>query len=87
MLRAVQTLVDDGIARPILLGRRGGDRARDCSELGLRLDLGDDVRRAATRHRTTTCSGRCWPDYQRLMGRRGIPPRGRGAAGCARAAR
>ncbi len=31
MLRAVQTLVDDGIAQPILIGRRDGDRASGCA--------------------------------------------------------
>ena len=42
VLRAVQTLVDDGIARPILLGRRSHIKAR-VRQMGLRLDLGGAV--------------------------------------------
>src|SRR5271165_370548 len=38
VLRAVQTLLDDGIAEPILLGRRGVIERR-VHELGLRMDL------------------------------------------------
>ena len=42
VLRAVQTLVDDGMARPVLIGRRDviAQRVR---ELGLRLDLDGSV--------------------------------------------
>ncbi len=43
MLRAAQTLVDDGIARPILLGRRAVIE-RKIGEMGLRIDLTDGVR-------------------------------------------
>ena len=43
MLRAAQTLVDEGIARPILLGRRAVIE-RKVREMGLRIDLTDGVR-------------------------------------------
>ena len=56
VLRAVQTVVDDGIAEPILLGRRAVIEQR-VREMGLRMDL---ARRCgcSTRRRTTTCSAR-----------------------------
>src|SRR6476620_132458 len=43
VLRAAQTLVDEGIARPILLGRRAVIE-RKVHEMGLRIDLTDGVR-------------------------------------------
>ena len=43
MLRAVQTLLDDGIAEPILVGRREVIEQR-VRELGLRMDLNGEVR-------------------------------------------
>ncbi len=57
VLRAAQTLVDDDIARPILLGRRDGDRAqgpRDGAAPGPR----PTASRCSIRRRTTTCSTR-----------------------------
>ena len=60
MLRAAQTLVDDGIARPILLGRRAVIE-RKVHEMGLRIDLDRWRACAGSRRRTTTCSARCWP--------------------------
>ena len=42
VLRAVQITVDDGIVRPILVGRRKAIEAR-ISGLGLRLEIGDTV--------------------------------------------
>ena len=42
VLRAVQIAVDDGIVRPILVGRRKAIEAR-ISDLGLRLEIGDTV--------------------------------------------
>ena len=42
VLRAVQTLVDDGTARPVLLGRRAVIAAL-VRDMGLRLDLGGTV--------------------------------------------
>ncbi len=71
VLRAAQTLVDDGIARPILLGRRE-TIARKVRELGLRMDLAESVRVLDPRADEGTFA-HLLPDYQRLAGRRGIP--------------
>ena len=72
VLRAAQTLVDDGIARPILLGRHAVVAGR-IRELGLRLDLTDGVRVL-----DPATDGAVFdpliPEYQRLIGRRGTPP-------------
>ena len=81
VLRAAQTLVDDGIAQPILLGRRAVIE-RKARELGLRIDLTDGVRvldPAEDEH----VFGPLRLDYQRIAGRRGIPPEdaARGLAG------
>ncbi len=56
VLRAVQTIVDDGIAQPILIGRRGVIASR-VAEMGLRLDLDDSVR-VLDPASTATCSTR-----------------------------
>jgi malate dehydrogenase (oxaloacetate-decarboxylating)(NADP+) len=72
VLRAVQTLVDDGIARPILLGRREHIEAR-VREMGLRMDLHD----AVTVLDPTTDHAVFEPlvaAYEHLVGRRGTPP-------------
>jgi len=73
VLRAAQTLVDDRIARPILLGRRAVIE-RKVRELGLRIDLGDGVR-VLDPAQDEAVFGPLLADYQRLVGRRGIPPR------------
>jgi malate dehydrogenase (oxaloacetate-decarboxylating)(NADP+) len=72
VLRAAQTLVDEGIARPILLGRRSviEHKVRD---LGLRIDLSDAVS-VLDPAQDAQLFGPLLPDYQRLAGRRGIPP-------------
>ncbi|HEY4172395.1 MAG TPA: phosphate acyltransferase, partial [Rhodopila sp.] len=72
ILRAAQTLVDDGIARPILLGRRDVIRAK-VKEMGLRLSLGETVHvlDPAVDHAVYE---KLIPEYQRLSGRRGTPP-------------
>ncbi len=72
VLRAVQTVVDDGIAQPILLGRRGIIAAR-VAEMGLRLNLDESVRvldPAVDR----TVFDPLVAQYQMLVGRRGVPP-------------
>ena len=72
VLRAAQTLVDDAIARPILLGRRDVIAAK-VKEMGLRLNLGHSVQildPAADRG----VFDRLIPEYQRLAGRHGTPP-------------
>ncbi|MBU6500088.1 MAG: NADP-dependent malic enzyme, partial [Rhodospirillales bacterium] len=72
VLRAAQTLVDDGIAAPILLGRRAviAERAR---ALGLRLDLAESVR-ILDPAADEAVFAPLVADYQRLAGRRGAPP-------------
>jgi len=72
VLRAAQTLVDDGIARPILLGRHEVV-ARRIKELGLRLDLTDGVR-VLDPATDAAVFDPLIPEYQRLIGRRGTPP-------------
>jgi malate dehydrogenase (oxaloacetate-decarboxylating)(NADP+) len=72
VLRAAQTLVDEGIARPILLGRRGVIE-RKIREMGLRIDLTDGVR-VIDPGEDHDVFAPLLGDYQRLVGRRGIPP-------------
>ncbi len=72
VLRAAQTLVDDGIARPILLGRRAVIQ-RKVQEMGLRIDLTDGVH-VLDPGQDDEVFGPLLADYQRLVGRRGIPP-------------
>jgi malate dehydrogenase (oxaloacetate-decarboxylating)(NADP+) len=71
VLRAVQTLVDDEIAEPILLGRREviEQRVRD---MGLRMDLRESVR-VLDPSRDNAVFDPLVADYQRLVGRRGVP--------------
>ncbi|MBV9755530.1 MAG: NADP-dependent malic enzyme [Alphaproteobacteria bacterium] len=72
VLRAVQTLLDDRIADPILLGRHA-EIARLARELGLRMDL----RGAVTVLDPATDDAAFGPlaaEYQRLVARRGVPP-------------
>ena len=71
-LRAVQTLLDDGIAQPILIGRRSVIAAR-VAEMGLRMNLGKTVQilDPASDH---DIFAPLLPAYQRLVGRRGAPP-------------
>ena len=72
VLRAAQTLVDDNIARPILLGSRDVIAAK-VKDMGLRLDLTGPVQvlDPAEDH---TVFDPLIPAYQRLAGRRGTPP-------------
>jgi len=71
VLRAAQTLVDDKIAQPILLGNREAI-ARKVHQMGLRMDLTDGAR-VMDPALDTEVFGPLLPDYQRLAGRRGIP--------------
>ena len=70
-LRAAQVVVDEGLARPILIGRPPVIEAR-IQRAGLRLQIGRDIELVNpeddARYRD------CWEDYQRLMGREGITP-------------
>ena len=72
VLRAVQTLIDDGIAEPILIGRRSviEQRVRD---MGLRMDLHESVR-VLDPETDEAVFAPLVADYQRLAGRRGAPP-------------
>ncbi len=72
VLRAVQTLVDDGIAEPILLGRRSVIAAR-VRDMGLRMKLDDNVRVLDPAEDRTVFASLVH-DYQRMVGRRGTPP-------------
>ncbi len=72
VLRAAQTLVDEGIARPILIGRRV-EIGRKVREMGLRVDLADGVR-VLDPTQDHDVFGPLLPDYQRMAGRRGVPP-------------
>ncbi len=71
VLRAVQVVVDDGLARPILIGRRKVVEMR-INRLGLRLKLDEDVELADPeddpRYREY------WTLYHSLMERKGITP-------------
>ncbi len=70
-LRAAQVVVDEGLARPILIGRPAVIEAR-IERAGLRLQIGRDIELVNpeddARYRE------CWEDYQRLMGREGVTP-------------
>jgi malate dehydrogenase (oxaloacetate-decarboxylating)(NADP+) len=71
VLRAAQMLVDDGIAQPLLLGRREAIR-RKVREMGLRMDTTDGVR-VLDPMLDAAVFDKLLPDYQRLAGRRGVP--------------
>ena len=72
VLRAVQTLVDDQMAEPVLIGRRSviEQRAR---EMGLRMDLRESVR-ILDPAKDHDVFDPLVADYQHLVGRRGAPP-------------
>ncbi len=72
VLRAVQTVVDDGLAEPILLGRRSVIAAQ-VREMGLRLDLEHGVRvlDPAEDHAVFAPLAE---RYRAMVGRRGTPP-------------
>jgi malate dehydrogenase (oxaloacetate-decarboxylating)(NADP+) len=72
VLRAVQTVVDEGLALPVLLGRRAVIQAKT-AELGLRLNFDNQVEIL-----DPTSDTEVFPPlvtrYQHLMDRRGAPP-------------
>ncbi len=72
VLRAAQTVIDDRIARPILLGRHDVIAAK-VRAMGLRLDIGGAVQ-VLDPARDHAVFEPLVPDYQRMAGRRGIPP-------------
>jgi malate dehydrogenase (oxaloacetate-decarboxylating)(NADP+) len=71
VLRAVQVIVDEGLAKPILIGRPEVIAAR-IAKFGLRLAAGKDFERvninSDPRYRA------CWQLYYQRMGRKGISP-------------
>ena len=71
-LRAVQTVLDDRMARPILLGRAEVIAAR-IAALGLRMKPGEDIR-IVDFERDTELFAVALKDYQKMVGRRGVPP-------------
>jgi malate dehydrogenase (oxaloacetate-decarboxylating)(NADP+) len=72
VLRAVQTVVDEGIAQPILLGKR--EKIQQLvKDMGLRMRCGRDVQILDPAQDTETF-GKLIPEYQRLVSRRGVPP-------------
>ncbi len=72
VLRAVQTVVDDGLAEPVLLGRRD-EIARCVREMGLRMRLGETVQ-VLDPARDAAVFDPLVAQYQALVARRGVPP-------------
>ena len=71
VLRAVQTVIDDGLARPILIGRRGVVQMR-IEKLRLRIRIDEDFTlidpEDDPRYRDY------WTSYHEIMQRRGVTP-------------
>jgi malate dehydrogenase (oxaloacetate-decarboxylating)(NADP+) len=71
VLRAVQIVIDDGLAKPILIGRRAVIQSR-LEKLGMRFHLDQDVElvdpESDPRFREY------WKEYHEIMQRRGITP-------------
>jgi malate dehydrogenase (oxaloacetate-decarboxylating)(NADP+) len=72
VLRAVQTVVDERLARPVLLGRRAVIEAKT-AELGLRLDFRSQVEILDPSGDDATFEPLI-AGYQSLVERRGVPP-------------
>jgi malate dehydrogenase (oxaloacetate-decarboxylating)(NADP+) len=71
VLRAVQTIVDEGLAKPILVGRRAKIEAQ-IEALDLRIRLGEDVELVDPEHNPRFDEH--WQDFHQLMARKGISP-------------
>ena len=71
VLRAIQVVVDEGLAKPVLIGRPEVIAAR-IEKFGLRMRAGQDFElvniNSDARYRE------CWQLYYQLMGRKGISP-------------
>ncbi len=71
VLRAIQVVIDEGLARPTLIGRPAVIEMR-IKRAGLRLRIGDNIEvvnpEDDSRYRAY------WEDYQQLMGREGVTP-------------
>ena len=71
VLRAVQVALDEGLARPILIGRPEVIAMR-IQRAGLRLKVGEDV--AIVDPNNDARFRHYWETYHRLMGRQGVTP-------------
>ncbi len=71
MLWAVQGVVDDGLAKPILIGRRWRIEER-IAEFGLRIRPDQDFEVIDPQHNPHY--EECWQEYHRLRGRYGVDP-------------
>jgi len=71
-LRAVQTVIDDKLAQPILIGR-GMAIAAKIAALGLRMKPGMDVR-IVDFEQDKALFATIQKDYEKRVGRRGVPP-------------
>jgi malate dehydrogenase (oxaloacetate-decarboxylating)(NADP+) len=71
-LRAVQTVLDDGMAQPILVGKAATITAK-IAALGLRMKPGVDLR-IVDLEQDKELFARLVTDYEKLVGRRGVPP-------------
>jgi hypothetical protein len=71
VLRAAQVAVDDGLARPILIGRPAVIAAR-IAKAGLRLQPGKDIE--ICNPEDDPRFRQYWETYHRLMGRQGVTP-------------
>lgn len=69
VLRAAQTVVDDGLARPILIGRPDVIESR-IRKAGLRIRIGKDVENIDPNNDPRF--KQYWEEYYRLMGRDGV---------------
>jgi malate dehydrogenase (oxaloacetate-decarboxylating)(NADP+) len=71
-LRAVQSVLDEGIAEPYLIGRAEVIAAR-CEALGLRMSVGNSVK-VLDPSRDTSVFGPLVDLYRSKVSRRGVPP-------------
>lgn len=71
ILRAVQLVVDEGLVRPIVVGRRWVVEKR-LSKLGLRIQLDKDFELVDPHHDSRY--RQYWQAYHKLMARRGVSP-------------
>lgn len=72
ILRAVQVVIDDGLAKPILIGRRNVVETR-IKRLNLRMRIDEDFELLDPEERDTRFTD-YWQTYHALMERRGVTP-------------
>jgi malate dehydrogenase (oxaloacetate-decarboxylating)(NADP+) len=77
VLRAAQLAIEDGVAKPILIGRPAVIEVR-IAKAGLRMKLGQDVE--CVNPESDTRFRQYWETYHHLMGRRGVTPEAAKAA-------